>query len=270
MRARFVALVAFTLAACNAILGNESSITYVDDDATAPGRDGSAEGAGEEASTDGGREADAAAADGDAAFPPDTDIRCDAAIFCSDFDPPSPLDMTPYGWDSEYPSDSGRLDTTDRVTLPNSLRFDFPTNNSYRAVTKSFFDAGRPLGVYFDFFVRTSGGGALDLLEVVCKQAGNVTVRVKIDATGTTSLELGTKEVKGPVVPSGMWRRIVLTLDTSDISMFVVGPASFPVSLGESCTPSFVVSLGPSAWEVTDGGFKPWTVLFDKVRVTAP
>lgn len=270
MKLRFFAFVALALAACNAILGNEDAITYVEGDAASPGGDGSTEGAGQEGgSTDGGGggDADAAAPDGDAAFDAaSTDIPCDASIFCSDFDPP--FADTPYGWDTEYPIDSGAIDTVNSVTPPNSLRFDFPTATSYRSVNKTL-DAGRPFSVYFDVFVRTRGSGAVDLLEVVCKQASTTTVRVKLDSTGTPWLEMGMQQVQGTLVPTGQWQRIVLTIGNTKVSMLVVGPADVSVVLNQSCLGPFVVGLGPEAYEA-DGGFQPWTLLFDKVRVTAP
>jgi hypothetical protein len=250
-------LVVIGLAACNAILGNDASITYVDGDALAPGdrRDG------EDAFADA---ADASERDASA---PDPDVPCDAAAFCSDFDPP--FASIPFGWAEARPNDAAVFptDNTDFVTAPNALALSLQTGETGRWLATEI-DGGRPFAFIFDVFVRAVGSGSIELLQIACRSPG--TIRLLIDENGTLSLQVDTQTTAGPgIVPVRQWMRLALVVSESQTILDVLGPQQASLEVARSCQGPFTTSLGILVHSGLASSL-PWTVLFDRVRATVP
>lgn len=261
-----MAMIAGT-AACNALLGNEE-IAYVDGDAIAPGdRDGSGDGGrGDDADPglDGG------ALDGDASELPEASVPCDAAAFCSDFDPPPPLDVSPFGWNSAFPAfgDAGvfTTDGTDFTSPPNSLRVDLLPSDAPRWLQQPI-SGSRPLRVYSDLFVRTKGNGDVTFLSVLCAPSQTNVIRAGVDASGKAVLSFNGDKVIGPILLQGTWLRMILEVTATSTSLTRDGTGWPPMTIPQTCTGAYTVRLGFPA----TGDSQPtttWTVLFDSVRVT--
>ena len=250
----FLGALVVAVVACNAILGNAESIEYVDGDAIAPGpRDGADD---DSSSVDGGEIDAAESLDAE----PDTNVSCDSAVFCSDFDPP--LDVAPWGFTNAVPNNGPAfgIDGTN-VTPPNSLRIARSASDQQPHYLNYVVDRGRPFTVMFDVRVRTVNGFA-DLLQVTCRPSPT-TMRVGINSVGQVYLAEGAVTATGPMVPLDQWLRIVFTVHQSSTTLYVYGASSTPMSLTRSCLPPFGISLGIMSQTA------PWTALFDRVRVTA-
>jgi len=264
MRSRYVAVLAIcavvvVLAACNAILGNEASITYVDGDAIAgPDREAAADDVA----------ADGTAAPGDAAdagdLPPNPDVPCDAAAFCADFDPPSAT--IPYGWREARPNDASvfHTDNVFFVTPPNGLRVSLFSGETSRWLATDI-DGGRPFDFFVDVNLPSVGTGTIQILQIACHPSA--TLRIAIDQSGGLSLSDTQGTVLGPVLPFGQWVRFGLRISATDTVLRLSGPLAASVSLPRSCLGPFTVSMGVI---VPSGAASSWTILFDRVRATVP
>lgn len=249
-------------AACNGILGNESSITYVEDDAQSPAPDGGGSAGEDAAVADAIVNGDATEGFFDAAVEP-----CDAATFCAEFDPPT--DVPPYGFGMMYPGNGALFPVEDAsVTPPNSLLSTAQTSEPAGRYLRHRLVGARPMRFSFALFVRESAD--VDFFVVRCT-----------GTTGPSQIEVGwrnpgerpTFRIDGQDVtnafplPLGTWHRVSLAIEAAATTLTiapVTGGKANNYQFPKSCAGPYDVDLGVARVRVIDGAGV--AMLFDQVR----
>ena len=243
-------------AACNAILGNDASITYVDGDAQATdGRPDTA--------TDTG-----AGADGDAGIDVASLIdvlvpSCGDADFCANFDPPN--DMPPFGFTQVVPASAFPLDMRN-VSPPNSVRVESAAGSNGLGPTLRESMDGGSLTLAFQLYV-IQGTGDWDFARIACKGDGGASIFVAAGSDlGHASLSVDGDRVVGgasATIASGSWQRLLLVIGQSTVQLVLVDVGA-TLARPSTCTGPFSIALGlPTVRDTIDSGAVQ--VLFDDI-----
>jgi hypothetical protein len=268
--ARAIAATLFVLAAaCNGILGNEPSITYLE------GGDAQVPGSNDEGGADAASDSDAAA--NDATTIPDGSVDFfDGAVaacdwdgistdkFCADFDPPN--DSQPFRFSAAYPAASGAFLLDDAsVTPPSALLVKGIVGDAPRFLRRRFNTGGQLVAFSFSLFGRQLANA--DFLVVNCRKNGDV----RAIAVGWTPSGLSLR-FEGQTLPlgtlaAGSWQRVSVVVDAKEIAVSIAPAAGGPSAsyrLNGSCSAPYDVDLGLPAIRAIDAGST--SLLFDQVR----
>lgn len=244
-----------TGSACNAILGNEAEISYLD----GLGSDGSVQG-DQIAPDDGGLADGDATRDGD----PPVDPSCDAA-FCSNFDPPR--DVAPFGWSGQTVTGTSMATTTaQHTTPPFGLRVSGTPSEPPRLLRRDIARSG-PATWAFDMLIGATPRGAFPaatrVFDITC--AAQETLELVIDNNGGVTWERQGSVLSvaiGPTLPMNEWRRFTLSIAPPQCALTVSGQAT-AYMLDCSCTTLETARLGSSPTTGASAG--PWELFFDQV-----
>jgi hypothetical protein len=193
-------------------------------------------------------------------------VPCDAAAFCSDFDPPQ--HVVPFGWQTAIPSNpDASVFVTDpsSISPPNSLRIDLTPSDTYRFLEHPV-SGSTPVSFLFKLYVDAGGGGDVSMFEVRCGPAFATSIRAGIDQAGRAKLSFDTSDDLGAIVPTKTWLDIVVTITNTDTTLFVIGAFSSKMKRSGTCDGPYAVRIGfPNIGALDRQG--TWSVLFDNVRV---
>jgi hypothetical protein len=256
--------VALATGACNAILGNEADVTYVDDDAGLPG-------ALPDGEVDGALAADAGDGDGQADALPDAQVAVcsDAdAAFCADFDPP--YGPPAYGFSTATdpaPTTTGTTFTTPPFSLDVIVSAADDAPAQFVQLTTSSAVVG---SWEFDVQVLEVPSGAAPgatIFELLCKPDELVRLAL-VDSTvylQSVDFNSGTVHMShaGPTLSTPTWTHLSVDVGTSTVVLRVNGAERAFVP--QSCSSPIRVSLGTVRFSGGPAGGR-WRILFDSFR----
>jgi hypothetical protein len=261
-RALFVA--ALATGACNAIVGNEADLTYVDEDAGLP-----------DARTDGdgalGADGGDAGLDGQADAQPDALVAAcgdAAAAFCADFDPP--YGPPAYGF-STATDPAPKTTGTTFTTPPFSLDVMVSAKDDAPAQFVQLATSSPVLGSWeFDVQVLEVPNGPTSgatIFELLCKPDELVRLALMDKTVHLQSVDFNSGTVRtsraGPTLSTAKWTHLSVEVGTSTVTLRVNGAERTFVP--ESCSSPIRVSLGMVPFSGGPSGGR-WRILFDSFR----